>query len=264
MCAETKKYMTLNENVMTTMTMIGKAIEKGAVEDIKSYLQTCDTITTNGMPGVRADKINTNLSKMVASENIEIKLFKRSSWKGVLVVDKGNKMLFSVCTQNTLERIVKNKNRKSPHYAQTMVNTVNKDEKAEIKQMSISDFNPLFAVEFTDDDFEKDFFSIMEEAINEFEDYRFWVVSYEVEHFVMKSISAILTDRDFDKVQEVSILETLKPNFGDLTVVEPKQEKKKDVRSLLSVKAGISSSKSTEPERHTEILPKSVEENKEA
>ena len=88
-----EKYMTLNENVMTTMTMIGKAIAKGAVEDIKSYLQTCDTITTNGMPGVRADKINTNLSKMVASENIEIKLFKRSSWKGVLVVDKGKSSL---------------------------------------------------------------------------------------------------------------------------------------------------------------------------
>ena len=44
MCTEVKKYMPLNENVMTTMTMIGKAIEKGAVEDIKSYLQTCDTI----------------------------------------------------------------------------------------------------------------------------------------------------------------------------------------------------------------------------
>lgn len=264
MCTEVKKYMTLNKNVMTTMTMIGKAIEKGAVEDIKSYLQTCDTITTNGMPGVRADKINTNLSKMVASENVEIKLFKRSSWKGVLVVDKENQMIFSVCTKSTLDRVIKNKNRKSPHYAQTMVNTVNKDEKAEIKQMSISDFAPLLAMEFTDDEFEKDFFSIMEEAINEFEGYRFWVVSYEVDHFVLKSLSAILMDKDFDKVQEVSILETLKPNFGDLTVTEPKQEKKKDVRSLLSVKTGISSSKSTEPERHTEILPKSVEENREA
>ena len=256
--------MTISNNIMTTMTMIGKAIEKGAVEDIKSYLQTCDTITTNGMPGVRADKINTNLSTMVASENIEIKLFKRSSWKGVLVVDKGNKMLLSVCTKNTLDRVVKNKTRRSPHYAQTMVNTVNKDEKAEVKQMSIADFDPLFAVEFTDDDFEKDFFSIMEEAVNEFEGYRFWVVSYEVERFAMKSLSAILMDKDFDKVQEISILEALKPNFGDLTAAELKQEKKKDVCNLLSVKAGIPSSKSTEPERRTEILPKSVEESKEA
>ena len=79
--------MTISENLMTTMTMIGKAIEKGAVEDTRSYLQNCETITTNGLPGVRADKINTNLSKMVASDDVEIKMFSRSSWKGVSVVD---------------------------------------------------------------------------------------------------------------------------------------------------------------------------------
>lgn len=256
--------MTISDNIMATMTMIGKAIEKGAVEDTRFYLQSCDTITTNGMPGVRADKINTNLSQMVASEDVEIKLFSRSSWKGVLVVDKGNKMLFSVCTKNTLDRIAKNKTRRSPHYAQTMVNTINKDEIAEVKQMSIADFDPSFMTTFSDDDFEKDFFSIMEDAVNEYEGYRFWVVSYEVEHFEIKSLTAILMDKDFDKVQEVSILEALKPNFGDLTAAEPKQEKKKDVRSLLSVKAGIPAVKSTEPEKRTELLPKSEEESKEA
>ena len=46
--------------------------------------------------------------------------------------------------------------------------------------------------------------------------------------------------------------------------MEPKQEKKKEVRSLLSVKAGIPASKSTELEKRTEIFPKSVEESKEA
>lgn len=256
--------MTISDNLMKTMTMIGKAIEKGAVEDTKSYLQSCDTITINGLPGVRADKINTNLSKMLASNDVEIKMFSRSSWKGVLVVDNGNKTLFSVCTKNTLDRVAKNKTRRSPHYAQTMVNTINRDEVAEVKQMSIADYDPTFTVTFSEEDFEKDFFSIMEDAVCEYEGYRFWVVSYEVEKFVMKSLSAILMDKDFDRVQEVSILEALKPNFGELTAVEPKQEKKKDVRSLLSVKAGISASKSTEPEKRTEILPKSVEESKEA
>ena len=256
--------MTISDKLMTTMIMIGKAIEKGAVEDARSYLQSCETITTNGLPGVRADKINTNLSKMVASDDVEIKMFSRSSWRGVLVVDNGNKMLFSVCTKNTLDRITKNKVRRSPHYAQTMVNTINKDEVAEVKQMSIFDMDPTFAVTFSEEDFEKDFFSIMEDAVCEYEGYRFWVVSYEVEHFVMKSLSAILMDKDFDRVQEISILDALKPNFGELTVTEPKQEKKKDVRSLLSVKIGISASKSTEPEKRTEILPKYVEESKEA
>lgn len=256
--------MTLNENLMTTMIIIGKAIEKGAIEDTKLYLQNCDTITTNGLPGIRADKINTNLSKMIASDDVEIKLFSRSSWKGVLVVDNGNKTLFSVCTKNTLDRVTKNKTRRSPHYAQTMVNTINKDEVAEVKQMSIADFTTSSIVTFSEEDFEKDFFSIMEDAVCEYEGYRFWVVTYEVEKFVLKSLSAILMDKDFDKVKEVSILEALKPNFGELTAAEPKQEKKKDMRSLLSVKAGVPIRRSTEPEKRTEILPKSVEESKEA
>lgn len=130
--------------------------------------------------------------------------------------------------------------------------------------MSIADYDPIFTETFSEEDFEKDFFSIMEDAVCEYEGYRFWVVSYEIEKFVMKSLSAVLMDKDFDKVQEISILEALKPNFGELTAVEPKQEKKKDMRSLLSVKAGISASKSTEPEKRTEILLKSVEESKEA
>lgn len=173
-------------------------------------------------------------------------------------------MLFSVCTKNTLDRIIKNKARRSPHYAQTMVNTINKDEVAQVKQMTIADFDPTFTVTFSEEDFERDFFSIMEDAVCGYDGYRFWVVSYEVEKFVMKSLSAILMDKDFDRVREISILEALKPNFGELTAVERKQEKEKDVRSLLSVKAGIPASKSTEPEKRTEILPKSVEESKEA
>ena len=48
--------MTISDNLMITMTKMGKAIEKGAIEDIKSYLQSCDTITMNGLPGVRADR----------------------------------------------------------------------------------------------------------------------------------------------------------------------------------------------------------------
>ena len=256
--------MLLNEGTMKTMLKMSKAIEKGALEDIRDYLQNCGTVTTNGASGVRADKINTNLSMMVASESIDIKLFRRSWWKGVLVVDRENKMLISVCTRNTLDRVVKDKTRKSPHYAQTMVNTINRNEVATVKQMSLFDVCPEFVTEFSEDDYEKDFLSIMEKTASEYDGYRFWIVSYDVEHYVMKSLNATLMDRNFNKVQEISLLETLKPNFGDLTVIESGQEKKNNVRGLLSVKNGISADKSMETEKRTEILPKAIEESNEA
>lgn len=45
---------------------------------------------------------------------------------------------------------------------------------------------------------------------------------------------------------------------------ETKEEKKKDAHSLVSIKPGFTGRKASETEQHTEILPKSVEESKEA
>ena len=256
--------MTISDNIMKTMTKIGKAVEKGATEDIKTYLSGSDNATNNAVAFLRGDYINTNLNNMVASEDIDVKLFKRCSWTGALVIDRSNRLIFSVCSRKTLERIPKNKIRKSPHYVQTMLNTINRDENAPVKQMAITDIDPTFITSYTDEDYEKDFLSIMDDAVVFYEGYRLWVVVYEVERYALTSIAAVLMDGDFDTVQEISILEMLKPNFGDLTSAEPKGEKKKDVHDLLSVKPGLPAGKSTEPERRTEILPKSVEENKEA
>ncbi len=256
--------MTTSDNVLKTMAKIGKAVEKGATEDIRIYLSSSENVTNNAVAFLRGDYINTNLSNMVASEDVDVKLFKRSSWTGALVIDRVNQLIFSVCSRKTLERIPKNKTRKSPHYVQTILNTVNRDEIAPVKQMSIADIDSDFVTTFTDEDFEKDFLAIMEEAVAFYEGYRLWVMTYEVEKSELISISAVLMDGDFDIVQEISILEMLKPNFGELTLTQAKEEKKKDVRSLLSVKDRMQRSKSIEPERRTEILPKSVEERKEA
>lgn len=256
--------MIISDSIMAIMTKIGKAVEKGATGDIREYLNSSENVTNNAIAFLRSDYINTNLSRFVANDNVDIKLFKRSSWTGALVIDRENKLIFSVCSRKTLDRIPKNKSRRSPHYMQTILNTVNKDEIAPVKQMSIADFNPSLITGFSDDDYEKDFLSIMEEAVIFYEGYRLWVITYEVERFNLTDIAAVLMDGDFDTVQEVSIMEMIKPNFGDLTLEEPKEKKKKDVRSLISIKPGLISAQSSEPEKRTEIQPKSAEESKEA
>lgn len=256
--------MIISENIAEMMTKIGKAVEKGVTEDTRLYLNSSENVTNNAVAFLRGDYINTNLSNMVAGDGIEVKLFKRSSWTGSLVIDRCNRLIFSVCSRKTLERIPKNKARRSPHYVQTILNTINRDEIAPVKQVSIADFDSSFTATFSTDDYEKDFFSIMEGAVSFYEGYRLWVITYEVEKFSLTEIAAVLMDGDFDIVQEVSILEMLKPNFGDLTSAEPREEKKNDVRSLISVKPGLVAARSSEPEKRTEILPKFVEENKEA
>ena len=92
-------------------------------------------------------------------------------------------LIFQYVHRKTLNRIPKNKTRKSPHYIQTILNTINKNEIAPVKQMSLADFDPFSTSIFSDDDYEKDFLSIMEEAVNFYEGYQLWVIAYEVKRF---------------------------------------------------------------------------------
>lgn len=104
----------------------------------------------------------------------------------------------------------------------------------------------------------------MEETLSMNDDYRHWVIVYEANRRDIVDIAAILLDKDFGVVQEISLIELLKPNFSDLTNIESSTEMSRDAHSLVSIKPGLVGKKASEPERKTEILPKSVEESKEA
>lgn len=255
---------TISENTQSIMVKIGKAIEKGVGEDIRTYLANSDNATNNAIAFLRGDYISTNIRNTIESETVEIKYFKRSSWTGCIILDRIDRHSYSVCARKTLDRIPKNMTRRSPHYLQTILNTENKDEKAAVRQMSLADFGFSSGSQFTAEEYEKDFLTIMEEALSLADGYRHWVITYEAEHNSLVGLSAILLDGEFGVVEKISLMEMMKPDFGSLTSAETKEEKKKDAHSLVSVKPGLIGRVTSEKERHTEILPKSVEESKEA
>lgn len=254
----------ISDNLKTVMIKIGRAIAKAVGEDMRNYTVTNENVTNNALPFLRGDYIHTNIKKALESREVELKFFNRSFWKGIVIIDREDQVSISVCSQNTLNRIEKNINHKSPHYMQTILNVENKNEIAPVKQMSIADFDPSFVCGFSDKDYEKDFFTIMEASPAMFENYRHWALSYEVEHYQLTKLSATLFDKNFNVVQELSLLETLKPDFSELTASDIKSKKQDDVHNLVSVKAGLVGRKASEPEKRTEILPKFVEESKEA
>lgn len=253
----------ISDNLKTVMVKISRAIAKAVGEDIRNYLATNENITNNALPFLRGDYIHTNIKKALENRNVEIRLFNRSFWKGIVIIDEVDQVSISVCSENTLSRIPKNVGRKSPHYMQTILNIENRNEIAPFKQMSIADIDSSFVCGFSDEDYEKDFFAIMEEVPSIFENYRHWIISYETERYSLIRLSAILFDKDFNVVQKISLLEALKPDFGELTTNEIRSEKQDDVHNLVSVKPGLVGRKASEPEKRTAILPKSVEESRE-
>ena len=68
--------MIISDSIMAIMTKIGKAVEKGATDDIREYLNSSENVTNNAIAFLRSDYINTNLSRFVANDNVDIKLFK--------------------------------------------------------------------------------------------------------------------------------------------------------------------------------------------
>ena len=264
-CEEVKMHNeTISDNTMSIMVKIGKAIEKGVGEDIRTYLANNNNAVNNAIAFLRGDYIVTNIRNTVESESVEIKYFKRSSWTGCIVLDRTDKHSYSVCARKTLERIPKNMIRRSPHFLQTILNIENKDEKAVGRQMSLADFGFSVENQFTEEEYEKDFLAIMEEALSPAEGYRHWVITYEAEHNSLVGLSAVLLDGEFGVVKEISLMEMMKPDFGSLTSVETKDDKEKDAHSLVSVKPGLVGRKASEKEQHTEIMLKFVEESKEA
>ncbi|XME01980.1 DUF5986 family protein [Lachnospiraceae bacterium C1.1] len=250
-------------NTKSIMIKIGKAIEKGACEDIRTYLENNNNAVNNALGFLRGDYIVTNIRNTVRDNSVEIKYFKRSSWTGCIIIDHTDKNTYSVCAKSTLDRIPKNKNRKKPHYVQTLLNTENRYEEAEERQMTLADFGILEETQFTEEDYRKDFWEIMEETLSIEDNYKHWVVTYEVEHNSLVGVSAVLLNKEFAVVKEISIIDMLKPDFGNLTIEEPMDKQIKDAHSLVSIKPGIIGRMASEKEKHIEILPKHKEETKE-
>ena len=66
-------------------------------------------------------------------------------------------------------------------------------------------------------------------------------------------------------MEERPLMQLLAPNFGDLTAdLKTETKSENSVHSLVSIKPGLKGKMASEPEKQTEIFPKSTEESKEA
>lgn len=237
------------------------AIEKGVSKDTRSYLEENDTITRNAVPYVRGDRINTNLRNRFATDrSTEVKMFQRTSWKGILIIDNENKAVFTVCTKGTFDRIVKNHDRKNPHYMETLLHALNSDEVSPVTQMSLCDYGLDCFEQFDDDDYKGDFLKIMDSDPSFYDGYRYLAIIYEPVKFVVENIYAVLMNKDFEIIEKTSLIDWLKPDFSDLTATT-KEEVVKDGHALVSIKAGIKGLQSSEPDKKVAIYPKEIEKS---
>lgn len=219
-----------------------RAVEKACGEDTINYLQEHHMETNNALPFLRGDFLNQNLRNFVVDDEIELIPFNRNGWSGRILHDKKDKKTYTVTTRRTLEAIPRKKGRTMPHYLQSILFVENGECRAPVKQMSLSDYAEMGFVSFDAEELESDFVKIMQGMVGKDDEYRHYVIVYEVEHREVTDISLMFLDKDFDVIEEYSLNEYLKPDFGRLTeaeVIDKNVHKEDKAQPLVSVKVGI-------------------------
>lgn len=221
---------------------IVEAIVKAVGTDIRDFLSENSDETHNAIRLIRGDKINSNLRNYVVSDTVELHSFTRHAWEGRILIDREHKVTISVLTKQTFEGIMR-KERKSPHYLMSIAHIENSDVSAESEQLSL--FSPEGG--FTDDDYCKDFETIMGDEVGSEDGYHQLVVVYETEKSVVTSISVRLVDKNLLTSKEYPLEKFLKPDLNDLTF-EPEEivdKSENDVRHLIGIKVQKEEEKKT-------------------
>ena len=96
---------------------------------------------------------------------------------------------------------------------------------------------------FDTDVLEQDFEKISQGMINVEEDYKHYIIAYKAENGEIKDIKLRFLDKDFNIVDEASLMQYIKPDFARLTDIGPSEDTDEDVKpdkkGLVAIKSGI-------------------------
>lgn len=216
-----------------------RAIQKTIEEDIPEFCRENHMETMNSVRYIRGDKINDNLKHLVVNDDILLISFKRYSWDGRILIDQKNRISYTVTTKQNLEAIPKKKDRKCPHFLQSILAVENNDLQGQVVQQS------LFPMEqFEDDVLEADYMKIVAGVLAPDSGYHHYVVTYEFDRTELLEVKLVLLDKKFNLVSELDVSDFIKPDFGMLTAeqhetTEHTAEPAKTARNLVALKSGI-------------------------
>lgn len=216
-----------------------RAIQKAIEEDVPEFCRENHMETMNSLRYVRGDKINENIRNLVVSDDIMLIPFRRYSWDGRMLVDQKNRSSYTVTTKQNLAAIPKKKDRKCPHFLQSILAVENVDLQGQCVQQTL-----FMMEEFEQDALEDDYMKIVEGILTLDSGYHHYVVTYEFERSNLLEVKLILLDKGFNVVSELDVSDFIKSDFGSLTaehqdITEHMTDVSKSVRSLVAIKSGI-------------------------
>lgn len=221
------------------------AINKAITQDAPQDMRENRLETNNRNIFAKGDYINDNLRKHVVKDDIDLIAFKRYGWEGRILIDRGNRVTYTISTHQTLKKIIA-KHRNRPHYLMTLLYAENGDCEGAPKQMTLGDISPDFKKDaFGAEVYEEDFDKIMQGSISRADGYKHYIVAYTAEHQEITKIELLFLDKDFAVVDKLDLIEYVTPDFASLTEsqyegTEKMEETEQEVKpSLLKLRPGV-------------------------
>lgn len=193
---------------------IANIIVKSLEHDFLDKKYSLDLDSKNCFGMMKSDIINTNLRKVFDSERYIIHKFNRFAWEGRFIIDLDTKSLVSITSISNLNHVPKVKERKIPHYMQTLLNCLNEEIKSN-QQISFEGFSS-----FDSEVYKDDLNNILSGLDLNFEEYTYYVVAYNFYANKVLDINWYLLGPRFNIAEKTSLMGLVKPDFINLTMEE--------------------------------------------
>ena len=121
---------------------VSDCISSAIGDDIKEDIKSQGLITHNSTPTRIWDHLDTNLCKKFSGFDIVARPTKRGSWELVPIFERKNGFLYVLMRENRLKILRKESlKRESPHYAEALARTLNRDLQARYSQVPLLEVN---------------------------------------------------------------------------------------------------------------------------
>lgn len=122
--------------------IVSDSISNAIGDDIKEDIKSQGLITHNSTPTRIWDHLDTNLCKKFNGFDIVARPTKRGSWELVPIFERKTGFLYVLMRENRLKILRKESSkRKSPHYAEALARTLNRDLQARYYQVPLMEVN---------------------------------------------------------------------------------------------------------------------------
>lgn len=214
-----------------TKRIIAESHIEGYGQDLETLKRIINTKTFNYKTNLGRDLTNTNLFNKFNENTALFDVKKRGFWELFLMLDKESNILFTFMSEDSLNRLLKDKTREIPHYVDILSQN-NDGLLAKTKQMT---FPGVRTNRFEKDELKLKLLELCHNLILGTKDvsFRHAIITNTKQGGAVASLHIYIFDAELNLVEDESWNKYLKPSYDDLEFNLPNNNEEEIIKPKL-------------------------------